>query len=134
MRLTYVDSGVLIAAVRGSAEVAKRALSVLADPERAFASSAFARLELLPKALYHRRLAEAEFYEEHFRAVTKWATPIDAVVALAHEEAIRHGISAMDALHIAAASITGAEELITIERMEKPIHRTALVAVRSIHP
>lgn len=129
MRLTYVDSGVLIAAVRGTVEAASRALSVLADPERVFV-----RLEVLPKAVYNRRIAECAFYEEHFKAVTKWSAPSEVVVALAHEEAVRHGLSAMDALHIAAASNAGAEELITVEKMGRPMHRTGLVTVRSIQP
>lgn len=134
MRLTYVDSGVLIAAVRGTVEAASRALSVLADPERVFVSSVFVRLEVLPKAVYNRRIAECAFYEEHFKAVTKWSAPSEVVVALAHEEAVRHGLSAMDALHIAAASNAGAEELITVEKMGRPMHRTGLVTVRSIQP
>ena len=48
MKLTFVDAGVLIAAVRGTEEIAKRALQVLDDPELNFASSVFVRLEVLP--------------------------------------------------------------------------------------
>lgn len=62
-----MDSGVLIAAARGTDEAARRAMAVLDDPERSFASSAFVRLEVLPKALRHRREAEARFYETFFQ-------------------------------------------------------------------
>jgi hypothetical protein len=54
-KLTFVDSGVLIAAARGADEVARRAMTVLDDPDRTFASSALVRLEVLPKALRHDR-------------------------------------------------------------------------------
>ena len=39
MKLTFVDSGVLIAAGRGTQEVSDVAMSILNDPEREFASS-----------------------------------------------------------------------------------------------
>ncbi len=66
MKLTFIDSGVLIAAVRRTDEVARRAMEVLDDPDRAFASSVFVRLEVLPKALYNNSRVEAEFYEAFF--------------------------------------------------------------------
>lgn len=39
MICTYVDTGVLIAAARGQAAVAFKALDILDDPNREFASS-----------------------------------------------------------------------------------------------
>jgi hypothetical protein len=45
---TFVGSGVLVGAARGTEEVARRAMAVLDDPERTFASSALVRLEVLP--------------------------------------------------------------------------------------
>ncbi len=41
---------------------------------------------------------------------------------------------AMDALHIAAALSVGAEEFITSETSEKPIHKVTAITVRTIHP
>ena len=41
---------------------------------------------------------------------------------------------ALDALHLAAAIATGSNELVTTEKPGKPIHRSRLVPVRSIHP
>lgn len=63
MKLRFIDAGVLIAAVRGTAEVSQRAKEILEDPDQRFASSAFVRLEVLPKALYHQQEKETLFYE-----------------------------------------------------------------------
>jgi hypothetical protein len=59
---TYLDTGVLIAIVRGLPGSARAAVDVLEDPQREFVASAFLRLEVLPKALYQRRTAEVAFY------------------------------------------------------------------------
>ena len=61
MKRTFVDTGVLIAAARGSPSVAAAAMKILADPEREFASSVFVQLETLPKAVYFRRSEELRF-------------------------------------------------------------------------
>jgi len=133
-KLTFVDSGVLIAAARGSDEVARRAMAVLDDPERSFASSAFVRLEVLPQALRHRKEAEVRFYETFFQFVTAWAEVGEPLVTEALSQARTSDLRAMDALHIAAALSVGAQEFVTSERAEKPINRVASVAVRSVHP
>jgi len=39
MTITFVDAGVLIAGARGNAEVSARAIAILHDPNRSFASS-----------------------------------------------------------------------------------------------
>jgi predicted nucleic acid-binding protein len=41
----------------------------------------------------------------------------------------QYGLSAMDALHVAAAYLLGADELVTTERPSKPIYRNGLVKV-----
>lgn len=71
---TFVDSGVLIYATRAEEPLAQKALDVLKDPERLFASSIFVKLEVLPKAIYNSQTEEIEFYEEFFRSVVYWAT------------------------------------------------------------
>jgi hypothetical protein len=130
--LVYIDSGVLIAAARGVPDVSATALAVLAAPDYRFASSAFVRLEVLPKALNHLRKDEAAFYETFFDNVSVWASITDELLATALAAAELSGLSAMDALHIAAAAATGAEELVTSEQSTKPIHRSSLVRVRTI--
>lgn len=133
-KLTFVDSGVLIAAARGAEDVARRAMAVLDDPERSFASSAFVRLEVLPKALRHRREVEARFYETFFQSVNAWAAVVEPLVIEAFSQARSADLRAMDALHVAAALSVGAEEFATSERPESPINKVPSIAVRTIHP
>ena len=133
--VTYVDSGVLIAAATGRSAVAQPALNVLTDPEREFASSRFVQLEVLPKAIYYRNEDEAAFYRTFFEEkVTRWADPVEAIVESGYHEACAAGLSALDAVHIAAAVLVGADELVTIEKAEKAIHRTRSIRVVTIQP
>jgi hypothetical protein len=134
LKLTFVDAGVLIAAARGTDLLALQAMKVLDDPERSFASSPFVRLEVQPKALFHRRTKEAAFYEAFFDAVRQWAAASEDLVQHAHQHAIQYGLSALDALHVAAAVSLGAEELVTSERPDRPIHRVTTIVVRTIQP
>jgi predicted nucleic acid-binding protein len=134
LKLTFVDTGVLIDAARGRDDAMKRAILVLDDPGRAFASSPLVKLEVLPKPIYNGYSEEAAYYEEFFKNVTHWA-PIDAdLVQRAYDEAVNVGLSALDALHVASAVAVGAEELVTTEKASKPLHRTKLVRVMTIHP
>src|SRR4051812_49182735 len=113
MKISFIDSGVLIAADRGDGLIAARAMGVLDDPAREFASSVFVRLEILPKAVYHRKAEEAEFYQAYFDAVTHWADGLDQLVQEAERQACQLGLAAIDALHVAAALTVGAEEIVT---------------------
>lgn len=132
MKITFVDAGVLIAAARGDLKNSLAALSVLDDPERSFASSAFVCLEVLPKALFHRRATESTFYQQFFWKVKAWAPFEEDLFEEAWRVATEAGLSALDALHVAAALAVGADELITREKPTKPIHRIREIAVRTI--
>lgn len=134
MKRTFVDAGVLIAAARGGSVQAARAMEILDDPQREFAASAFLRLEVLPQALFNKRVAEAAFYETFFATVTHWAANLDAVAEMAMSEASTYGIEVMDALHIAAAISAGASELVTTEKPSRSIHRARGIKVVTIHP
>ena len=76
MIVTFIDSGVLVAASRGVEDLSDKAITILTSGDREFASSQFIRLEVLPKAVYNRQTDEAEFYEAFFIAVTYWAKVI----------------------------------------------------------
>ncbi len=130
--LTFIDAGVLIAAARGGSEQSRVALSILDDPNRKFISSPFIRLEVLPKAIFGRRMHEAEFYNAFFDSVSKWADNLDTIVEMANQKASEIGLNAMDSLHLAAAISAGAEELITTERSSKPIFKAKDIRVISI--
>ncbi|MFH1654471.1 MAG: hypothetical protein ABIE74_10535, partial [Pseudomonadota bacterium] len=47
----------------------------------------------------------------------------------AYAEAVKLGLSAMDALHVVAAARAGSKEFVTTEGINKPIHKTSLVKV-----
>lgn len=130
---TFIDAGVLIVAARGEDEIARRALEILQDSNREFASSIFLKLEILPKAIYNKRNDEVEFYEEFFGAVAYWANDIEQIIQDAYQESSQSGLGAMDALHVAAAVSVGATEFITNEKPEKSIHRTNSIKVISIY-
>ena len=132
MTRTYVDAGVLIGGFQAVGTLGADALVVLSDPDREFVASVFLRLEVLPKAIYHRNVNEVAFYEAFFDRVVAWAEPVADVVERAEREAARIGLSALDALHVAAAGLAGAEELVTTEGPRKPIHRATGVTVVAI--
>lgn len=67
MKRTFIDTGVLIAAARGQNDVAAKAMAILDDPNREFASSIFVKLEVLSKAIYNQKMAEAAFYQAFLR-------------------------------------------------------------------
>lgn len=132
MKITFVDAGVLIAAARGQDPIAAKAMEILDDPDREFASSNFVKLEVLPKAKYYQNIAEVEFYETFFTAVIHWAHSFESIIETAYQEACNSGLAAMDALHVAAATSVNAVELVTTEKPDKPIHRTNMIKVISI--
>ncbi|MBD2415662.1 nuclease [Nostoc calcicola FACHB-389] len=132
MKITFIDSGVLVTAARGVGEDSEKALEILADSSREFASSEFIKMEVIPKAIYNRKTAEAEFYELFFSAVTYWANDIEKVIQDAYNIACQYGLAAMDALHIAAALSVGAEEFVTTEKKTKPMFRVSSIKVISI--
>jgi predicted nucleic acid-binding protein len=121
---TFVDSGVLIAASRASAADYELALDVIRDPNRILLTSVFVRLEAHPKAAFNDFPLQRALLSEFFmNPAVEWATEIDAIVHLALSEADRHGLSAMDALHAAAALLLGADEFVTTEKRGKSIYR-----------
>lgn len=125
---TFLDSGVLMAAARSLGRDKERALQILEDPDRTFLTSAFVHLELVPKAIFYKKRLEKAFYEEYFGAA-EWFRDLDKVEAVAQIEAAKSGLAAMDALHLAAAHLLGAEEFVTTERPGKPLSRSSLVKI-----
>lgn len=132
MTRTFVDTSVLITAWRGKEPEASRALQLLDDPDRSFASSVFVKLEALPLPKFNRHLDEIEFLEGFFSAVQFWADSPAEVIDRALPVAEKAGLTALDALHVAAALATGCEELVTTERGTKRLARTTAIRVRSI--
>ena len=134
MRRTYIDSGALIWAAQGTTENAARAIPFITDSGREYVTSDYVRLEVIPKATFHRNQSELEFYEPFFRANIRCIPTSDSLMRQAMEHGCATGISGIDALHIACAVYAGAEEFITTEKPTKPIHRSRLIKVTSIRP
>ncbi len=130
--LTFVDTGVLITAARGEGDAALRAMAILDDPDRSFASSRFVKLEALPMPTYHKRDDEVAFFNAFFDRVTHWPQSDDTVIEQAFVEASRAGIAALDALHVAAAVILGVDVLVTTEKGTKPLHRVQSIRVETL--
>jgi predicted nucleic acid-binding protein len=133
LKIAFVDSGVLIASARGTPELIARVNEILTDPENSFASSLYVRLEVLPKATFHGREKELVLYSRFFDIVRHWAPVGESLIQEAEKIAFRSGLSALDALHVAAARAVGADELITSEKPGKPIHRVQGITVRTIY-
>lgn len=130
-RRTYLDANMLIAAWNGDADIRAWARAVLDDPERRFVVSDFLRLELLPRPTFHRRASELAFMETILSAAD--SVPVSAaLVARALTMAGKHDLHPLDALHLACAAHAGVDELVTLERPEKPLCRQTEVPVVSL--
>lgn len=97
-----------------------RALAVLGDPDRVFIATRFPSLEVMPILTKFNRKKELAFYERYFKGVTTWVSPT-TIIRPAYDLACRHGLGAVDALHLAAAIKAGAE-FVSAEKPTKPIY------------
>lgn len=123
MVLSFIDSGILIAAARGNSPRAQLALDILADSDRVFGSSIFIKLEVLPKSVCYKQTLESEFYEAFFQGVTHWMSELETLTQSAYQLACTYGLSGLDALNVAAAILLEADEFITTEKSTKPMYR-----------
>jgi len=71
---------------------------------------------------------ERSFYDRYF-ANAVWYRDVDKIEVAARSEAAKSGLGAMDALHLAAAHLSRADEFITTEKPNRAIYRSSLVAV-----
>jgi len=131
---TFIDSGVLISAATGRDALFDRAWDILDDPERIFLTSEFVRLEILPKATYFHHQDEMGFYETFFASVVQTVPVSEALMNQAHLEAHRAGLGALDALHVAAARISGVEEMVTTEHFTTALFRVVGMKITTIRP
>jgi predicted nucleic acid-binding protein len=128
MKRTYLDSSVLIHAVQGVD--GGKALQLIEDPERDFVAATFLKLELLPQPTIHRRVKELAFLEAFFGRITAWEEATEELLADAVKEAARVPLSAVDAIHVAAARRLRADELVTGEKPGRPLHQVKGLKVR----
>jgi predicted nucleic acid-binding protein len=122
--LTFIDASVLIAAFRGDEPIRSQALAILADGARRFVSSEFLELETIPKPTFYNRPNEIQWLRRFFDSKSTFPVPSYlALVALAQKKACQYGLSAIDALHLAAALEAGCDELVTTEKRERAFGR-----------
>lgn len=132
MKKTYIDASVLIDAFQGEEHVAQRALCVLDDPGRKLIVSDYLRLEVIPKPTFNKRQEEVDFMQEIFdRAENIDTSPELTLCAI--DLASKYDMSPIDALHVGAAMIASADELVTMEKPTKPMCKVKEVNVVSIH-
>jgi predicted nucleic acid-binding protein len=125
---TYLDTNVLMAAFKGEHELHRKALDVISDEKRSFVVSDYLRLELLPKPIFNRFEEEVEFMREFIDSAEDDIPSNPSVTKTAIDFASKYDISPIDALHVSCA-VAGADELITLEKPEKPMHRVTEVKV-----
>jgi len=130
--VTYLDSGVLLAAWK-NADLRPAALRILEDPDRQFATSQLAKLELLPKPAFEKRPVEMRFYQSHFEEAFASQALDEQLGNEAQRLAEKYGLAAVDALHVAAALRSGADEFYTSEKPGKPMFRVKELKVISLH-
>lgn len=93
-----------------------------------FLTSPFVHLEVVPKTIFHKNRLERSFYDRYFDSAV-WFRDLDLIEAAAQTEAAKSGLAAMDALHVAAAHLSHADEFVTSEKPNRAIHRSSLVKV-----
>lgn len=130
MRITLLDACVLIDAFRGTS-AARRVIAdgILRDADRVFVGSQYLVLETLPKPLYNGHKQEAAALQTFFdQMVEEWVDCSPKLGAEALNLAKRHGLSAVDALHVATALELDAE-FITFEKKSRTLGRVKEVKV-----
>lgn len=130
-RRTAIDANVLIAAWSGREMLFQRALEVLEDPDRLMIVSDALWHEVMPKAIYFAKPAEENFYRSVFARAEQLAWSQE-LVELAKRLAQGYGLAAMDAVHLAVAVASGADEFVSGERPGKPMFRVREVHVSSL--
>jgi len=122
----FVDANLLIRAATGRSP---DTVLLLMRKDLRFVASEYLMLEVCPKARLFGSFQERSFYDKFFsRAQVVESSP--RLRRLAREEADRLGLGAMDALHLAAASVGGAHLLVTGEGRNKPMFSSRLITVR----
>jgi len=129
---TFVDSNVLITAFQGIEEIWQKAMEVIDDPERDFIVSDYLKLEVIPQPTFHQRYEEIQFMETFLDNAAEYVRANDQITNEALTLACQYSLGAKDALHAGTAILSKADELITLEKPEKPLCQIKEIAVVSL--
>ena len=126
---TYLDTSVLIHALRGPTAERRKARQIISDPSRILISSEFVRYEVMPAA---RRKAlrgdpaQLNFFSGIFNMVGEWVPCDDSIVRRAADLSTNHHrLLGLDAMHAAAAAEAKVDQFITDESVKKDFHLVA---------
>lgn len=130
---TVIDSCVLRTAFEGEdGDINKRALAVLDDTDRDFIAVDFVALETIPKPTFHKRQDQVLIFSTFFDEAPLHAEVSTEVTNLAIKLGSDYDIQPMDALIVSSAIVSGADELITMEKATKPMFKVKSVKVISL--
>ena len=89
---------------------------------------------MLPKPICYGNDSERLFYDTFFASVEQLVRASSLLVEAAEREAEAVGLSAMDALHVAAAKHAACDDFVTAEKTTKPLFRVTGIQVTTIRP
>ncbi|TCV97732.1 PIN domain-containing protein [Luteibacter rhizovicinus] len=128
----YIDSCVLILALKASEDaIASRAIAEISQDDAEYFFSPVTVLEVMPAPMRNGKHEQVEFYDAWF-GTAKQIWYDDTVHQNAVEQATKHAIQPLDAVHVASAIVAGASELVTAEKATKPMFTSTEMKVRSI--
>ena len=117
----FADTSIYFLAFRGVEDVAERARAVLLRRSGLLLISDHLKLEVLPKAIFHKNAFESRFYQSIFSR-SLLISSSEALQAQAMKLACLYGLAAGDACLIAAACLGGADLFVTTEKVTKPMY------------
>jgi len=127
----FLDADVLIAAFQGERQLRECALAILSEPLFDFWYNPLLHMEVMIQPTYQRHSLELAFYKTYFSGASCHGN-LNQIFEIGKQEAMKHGIAAVDALHVATAHLARCAVLVTAEKPTKPMFRTKLVKVVSI--
>lgn len=86
----------------------------------------------MPRGGATRTVRLAGETRQNFERANRTVKASSSLVALAEKEAEQAGLSAVDALHVAAAKKAKCHELITAEKPDKPLFRVRDLTIQTI--
>lgn len=129
---TYLDTGVLILACRGTSLTSIQATQLLNNKSRTFVSSEYLKLERYPKATYFGQSSELRFYRSYIERAAYCAPNAPQHLEQALALACTYGLNAIDSLHLNIAILNECQEFITTERENSPIFRVKQLQITNL--
>lgn len=124
---TYLDTGVIIRAFQLGLKANDSISEILGDSTREFIVSDVLKIELFPKARFHKQLREVAFYQDFFDEAVVLVETTPALMSSAINLASQYNLAPCDALHLSMAIEAQVDEFITTEKPEKPFFKVPVL-------